>query len=225
MDFVTLYAGSIWPFSDIKMILSSCPKMASNLFDSSYGGNMKAKLKTKPARTDGARRENYYVIVPSPVGDLMLVADAAALKGVYFVGCKHLPAASKQWEPKAEHPILQSARKQLQEYFAGRRKIFSLPLSPIGTDFQTAVWKNIAVIPYGKTVSYSDLAQQAGQPEAIRAAGTSTGRNPISIIIPCHRVVGKNGGLHGFAGGLERKRQLLNLENPELELMAAKARH
>jgi len=153
-----------------------------------------------------------YSIVKSPIDDLMLVADDSALVGLYFVGRDHVPAASKGWSLNAQHPILQQAAKKLKEYFAGKRSEFSLPIRLIGTDFQKRVWRQIALIPYGETITYSTLAERAGAPEAIRAAGRSTGRNPVSIIIPCHRVVGKNGNLCGFAGGLERKQHLLALE-------------
>jgi methylated-DNA-[protein]-cysteine S-methyltransferase len=156
---------------------------------------------------------NYYSIINSPIGDLMLAADASALTGLYFVGCNHIPAARNGWARNAQLPILRQAAKQLQEYFAGTREKFSVPLRLAGTDFQEKVWREIALIPFGETISYSDLAKRAGAPEAIRAAGTNTGRNPVAIIIPCHRVVGKNGGMGGFAGGLERKRHLLELEN------------
>ena len=158
---------------------------------------------------------NHYSILKSPIGELMLVADDSALTGIYFVGCDHMPAASKGWKLDARHPVLQQAAKQLQEYFAGKREAFSVPLRSVGTDFQKSVWRQIARIGYGKTLSYSDLAKRAGAPEAVRAAGTATGRNPLAIIVPCHRVVEKNGGMGGFAGGLERKRHLLGIENPD----------
>jgi methylated-DNA-[protein]-cysteine S-methyltransferase len=157
----------------------------------------------------------YYSIIRSPIGDLMLVADNSALIGLYFVGCDHTPDANKNRALNAQHPVLRQAAKQLQEYFAGKRESFSLVLRLGGTDFQERVWREIALIPYGETISYSELAKRAGARQAIRAVGTSTGRNPLSIIVPCHRVVGKNGGLCGFAGGLQRKQQLLELENPD----------
>jgi methylated-DNA-[protein]-cysteine S-methyltransferase len=157
-----------------------------------------------------------YSILKSPIDDLMLVADASVLTGVYFVGCDHIPAASKHWTLNAQHSVLSQATKQLQEYFAGKRQNFSLPLRLAGTDFQQKVWQEIARIPYGETINYSELAKRAGAPQAIRAAGTTTGRNPVSIIVPCHRVMGKNGSMCGFAGGLERKRYLLSLENSEI---------
>jgi methylated-DNA-[protein]-cysteine S-methyltransferase len=161
------------------------------------------------------RKAHSYCAIKSPIGELRLAADDTALTGLYFAGCKHIPATRKQWTLDARHPVLLEAAKQLGEYFAGKRATFSLPLRLVGTDFQERVWNEIALIPHGETVSYSELAKRAGKPLAIRAAGTSTGRNPISIIIPCHRVMGKNGGLHGFAGGLDRKRRLLGIENQD----------
>ena len=160
---------------------------------------------------------NYYSILKSPINDLMLVTDGSALIGLYFFGCDHLPAASRHWELDPKQPVLRQAARQLQEYFAGKRTDFTLPLRLSGTDFQTRVWRQISRIPYGKTISYSTLAKRAGAPQAIRAAGTTTGRNPLSIVIPCHRVMGKKGELRGFAGGLERKRRLLELESWQSE--------
>jgi methylated-DNA-[protein]-cysteine S-methyltransferase len=158
-----------------------------------------------------------YSIINSPIDDLLLVADATALIGLYFVGCAHLPSASKHWRLDARHSVLLQAGKQLQEYFAGKRKAFSIPLRPWGTHFQETIWREIASIPYGATISYSELSKRAGTPQAIRAAGTATGRNPLSIIIPCHRVVGKDGRMCGFAGGLERKQHLLALETSNVD--------
>jgi methylated-DNA-[protein]-cysteine S-methyltransferase len=160
---------------------------------------------------------NYYSIVKSPINDLLLVADDGALTGLYFAGRDHIPAASKQWKFNAQHPVLKQAAKELQEYFAGKRTEFSVPLRLAGTDFQQRVWREISLIPYGETITYSDLAKRAGAPQAIRAAGAATGRNPVSVIIPCHRVMGKNGSMRGFAGGLDRKRHLLEHENSEGE--------
>ncbi|HZQ47794.1 MAG TPA: methylated-DNA--[protein]-cysteine S-methyltransferase [Verrucomicrobiae bacterium] len=166
----------------------------------------------KPTKASEENIMTHYSIVKSPIGDLMLVADASALTGLYFAGCDHIPAASQRWTRNAQHPVLQRAAKQLREYFAGKRTTFSLPLGLVGTDFQEKIWRQIALIPYGKTITYSDLARRVGATQAVRAAGTSTGRNPLSIVIPCHRVVGKNGSLCGFAGGLDKKHQLLEFE-------------
>ena len=162
--------------------------------------------------TTGKRIMKSYNTIKTPMGDLMLVANTSDLIGLYFVGCDHISAELKQWKRDAQHPILRQANVQLQEYFTGKRTEFSLPLHVTGTDFQERVWRQIALIPYGKTISYADLAHKAGKPKAVRAAGTNTGRNPLSIVIPCHRVIGKNGGITGYAGGLDKKRYLLELE-------------
>lgn len=162
---------------------------------------------------NATRKDLSCLTVGSPIGELLLAADESALTGVYYAGRKHVPAIHKHWKPDRKHPILIEAAAQLQDYFAGRRAGFDLPLRMTGTAFQKKVWKEIAQIPFGKTVTYGELARRVGSPTAIRAAGASTGRNPVSIIVPCHRVVGKNGSLTGFAGGLERKRHLLKLEN------------
>jgi methylated-DNA-[protein]-cysteine S-methyltransferase len=142
----------------------------------------------KQKKTIGKNIVNHYSIIKSPIGDLMLVANDSALIGLYFAGHDPIPAASKDWKLHGQHPVLRQAAQQLHEYFAGKRKEFSLPLRLSGTDFQEKVWRQIALIPYGETISYSVLAQRAGAPQAIRAAGTNTGRNPVAIIIPCHRV-------------------------------------
>jgi methylated-DNA-[protein]-cysteine S-methyltransferase len=153
-----------------------------------------------------------YSILKTPMGDLLLVANETELIGLYFDGCDHVPTARSTWTLDPQHPILRQAGKQLREFFEGKRTSFSLPFRFAGTDFQERVWREIARIPYGKTISYSELARRAGKPQAIRPAGMNTGRNPLSIVIPCHRVVGKDGGITGYAGGLEWKRHLLNLE-------------
>jgi methylated-DNA-[protein]-cysteine S-methyltransferase len=155
---------------------------------------------------------NYYSILKSPLDDLLLVANPTALTGVYFLGSAHVPAARADWVLDSRHPILEQASEQLRDYFNGAKTGFSVPLHFAGTDFQMRVWRQIALIPFGQTITYSDLAERVGTPNATRAAGTATGRNPLGIIIPCHRVVGKNGLLGGYAGGLERKRYLLALE-------------
>ena len=175
-------------------------------------------------RTETKNTMNSYSLINSPIGDIMLVADNSALIGIYFVGCDHIPAASGRWTLDPKHPVLQQAATQLDEYFAGKRTEFSLPLHLAGTEFQEKVWREIARIPYGETISYSDLAKRAGATHAIRAVGTSTGRNPVSIVIPCHRVVGKDGNMRGFAGGLERKRRLLDLEKPHQTALSSPMR-
>jgi methylated-DNA-[protein]-cysteine S-methyltransferase len=153
-----------------------------------------------------------FSTVSSPVGKLMLVADDSALTGLYFLECDHTPPDTRRWRHDPDHPLLRQTETELREYFDGSRQRFSLAVRPSGTQFQESVWREIARIPYGETISYSELASRAGAPQAVRAAGTSTGRNPVSIVIPCHRVMGKNGSMCGFGGGLDRKRFLLELE-------------
>jgi len=144
--------------------------------------------------------------------ELLLVATSTHLVGVYFSNHKNGPKLPRDWKLDPAHPILRQAGSELREYLEGKRTSFSVPISYNGTDFQNEIWKQIASIPFGATVTYSELAQRVGVPAAIRAAGTATGRNPLSIIVPCHRVVGKNGGRGGYVGGLNRKKRLLNNE-------------
>jgi len=153
-----------------------------------------------------------YSILKTPVADLMLVANETQLIGIYFNDCDHVPAEKRGWSHNPKMPVLVEATKQLREYFDGKRTEFTLPLHFEGTAFQERVWREIAAIPYGKTVSYSQLAHRAGKARAIRAAGTNTGRNPLAIVVPCHRVLTKGGSIGGYAGGLGRKRYLLELE-------------
>jgi methylated-DNA-[protein]-cysteine S-methyltransferase len=154
-----------------------------------------------------------YSILKTPMGDLMIVANEKELIGLYFTEGEHLPKSHKAWTLDPQHSVLKKAGKELQEYFAGSRTTFTFPSSSYGTDFQRRVWEEIAKIPFGETITYSDLAKRAGRPKAIRAVGTATGRNPLSIMVPCHRVLGKHGAIGGYGGGLARKRQLLKLEN------------
>jgi methylated-DNA-[protein]-cysteine S-methyltransferase len=154
----------------------------------------------------------YFDCVPSPLGGLVLATDGVALTGVWFDGQRYQPPMVTGWQRRRDLPLLHRAAAELAEYFAGRRKRFALPVAPCGTPFQRAVWQAIAAIPYGETIAYRDLAARVGRPESIRAAGAATGRNPLSIVIPCHRIVGANGALTGYAGGLDRKRALLALE-------------
>lgn len=149
----------------------------------------------------------------SPVGPLTLVSDGAALAGVYFESQKHgAPPAG----PRGTDKIIDAARKQLDAYFAGKRTSFDVPLAPKGTAFQTRVWHALTKIPYGETTSYGAIANAIGSPKAVRAVGAANGRNPIPIIIPCHRVIGANGSLTGFGGGMARKELLLDLERGAL---------
>lgn len=141
----------------------------------------------------------------SPIGLLEIRGEDEYVTAVYFV-----EEATEEVSPS---PAVQQCALQLDEYFAGKRKDFDLPLLPAGTDFQHRVWAQLQRIPFGETISYLTLAKQLGDPKCIRAAGTANGKNPISIIIPCHRVIGTNGKMIGYGGGLWRKKWLLNYEN------------
>jgi len=147
----------------------------------------------------------------SPHGTMLLTATPKGLAGVYFKGQKHVPK-KREWQRDTRHPLLRQARRELREYFAGRRKRFEVRLDPRGTAFQRSVWKSISKVGFGRTMTYGELARRAGHPGSARAAGAATGRNPLGIIVPCHRIVGSNGSLTGYAGGLQRKRALLALE-------------
>ncbi|MDD2055995.1 methylated-DNA--[protein]-cysteine S-methyltransferase [Pseudomonas sp. GD03860] len=151
----------------------------------------------------------YYRYLPSPLGPLLLAGDEHGLHLVHMDAAQpwELPT---QWQPAGSQ--LDEVARQLDEYFAGTREQFQLKLAPQGTAFQREVWAALQRIPYGTTCSYGDLAQQINRPRAVRAVGTANGANPISIIVPCHRVIGSNGTLTGYAGGVERKQLLLELE-------------
>lgn len=152
--------------------------------------------------------------MPSPLGEILLVANVRgdALRGLYLEGQKYFPEDAARWTASPRLPLFRDAIAQLGEYFAGKREHFRIPLEPAGTAFQRAVWREIARVPYGTTISYSELARRCGRPSAVRAAGAATGRNPITVIVPCHRIVGSGGALTGYAGGLVRKRVLLAIE-------------
>ncbi|WP_442113055.1 methylated-DNA--[protein]-cysteine S-methyltransferase [Pseudomonas sp. NUPR-001] len=151
----------------------------------------------------------YYRYQPSPLGPLLLAGDQ---QGLHLL---HMDAA-QPWElPQSWMPAgnqLDAVARQLEEYFAGEREVFDVRLAPLGTPFQQEVWQALQRIPYGTTCSYRDLAEHIGRPRAVRAVGTANGANPIAIIVPCHRVIGSNGTLTGYAGGVERKQMLLELE-------------
>jgi methylated-DNA-[protein]-cysteine S-methyltransferase len=144
-------------------------------------------------------------IVPSLIGDLTVTADPHGITGLYMEGDAHALAMA----PVTDNPLLVEARAQLDAYFAGRLIVFDLPLSLGGTPFQQRVWARLLTMPFGRTTSYGALAAALGQPTAMRAVGLANGRNPVSIIVPCHRVIGAAGSLTGYGGGIERKRWLL----------------
>ncbi|MEL6760857.1 MAG: methylated-DNA--[protein]-cysteine S-methyltransferase [Myxococcota bacterium] len=155
-----------------------------------------------------------YAIFPSPIGRLLVAGTEDGLCELQMMDSDKGHTPRSDWAPDAEH--FTAVRLQLEEYFAGERQRFDLALAPVGTPFQTLVWRKLLEIPYGQTTSYGELARRIGRPRAVRAVGAANGRNPISVIVPCHRVIGADGGLTGFGGGLERKRYLLQLESGPL---------
>ena len=153
-----------------------------------------------------------YARIATPQGTLLATARDGALTGLYFENQKYFPAPDPGWIEDPQASPLPECARQVREYFEGTRTAFELPLAPEGTDFQRRVWNEIARIPFGETITYSELATRAKAPGSARAAGAATGRNPISIVVPCHRVVGTDGSLTGYAGGLHRKTRLLEME-------------
>jgi methylated-DNA-[protein]-cysteine S-methyltransferase len=149
--------------------------------------------------------------IPTPLGDVLLARTASGLAGAWFDGQKAYPDGMNA--PRGDDdPLLREARKQLGEYFAGQRRNFDLPLDLRGTGFQREVWRALLRVGFGQTSSYGAIALEIGSPRAVRAVGGAVGRNPISVIVPCHRVLGGDGSLTGYAGGLQRKSALLRLE-------------
>lgn len=153
-----------------------------------------------------------YMYMDSPVGALKLVAHDQALVAVMWDNEDHKRVRLAELIEDRQHPMLLRVKKQLEQYFTGQRQQFDLPLDFQGTDFQQQVWQALLTIPYGEKRSYKDIAVQIGNEKAVRAVGAANGRNPISIIAPCHRVIGSSGALVGFAGGLDKKQILLSLE-------------
>jgi methylated-DNA-[protein]-cysteine S-methyltransferase len=153
-----------------------------------------------------------YARIPTTLGPMYATMQGDAITGLYFEAGRHAPAIAADWREDALAAPFVALTRQLQEYFTGARREFDLPMAPQGTAFQRRVWNEIARIPFGQTITYAQLAARAGAPEAVRAAGAATGRNPLSIVVPCHRIVGSDGSLTGYAGGMERKRRLLELE-------------
>ena len=162
----------------------------------------------------------HYKLMPSPVGELTLVARDGKLSAILWEVERANRVRLGELIEAHDSPVLLETERQLQEYFAGTRNQFELALDFTGTDFQKQVWQALLTIPFGETRSYSQIAEQIGNPKAVRAVGAANGRNPISIIAPCHRVVGASGGLTGFAGGLEAKQYLLTLEDRSQAKMA-----
>ena len=158
-----------------------------------------------------------YMYMDSPVGALKLVAHDHALVAVMWDNENHKRVRLAELVENQQHPMLHQVKQQLEQYFAGERQQFDLPLDFQGTAFQQQVWQALLEIPYGETRSYKQIAVQLGNEKAVRAVGAANGRNPISIIAPCHRVIGSGGALVGFAGGLDKKQILLSLEQGQIQ--------
>ena len=159
----------------------------------------------------------FYTRIASPVGPLLLAGDGDGLRRVSFESSRRFVAPATGWI-EDDKPFSQ-VMEQLDAYFAGKLKKFNLPLALAGTPFQLSVWRGLTTIPYGETISYGQLATRIGNPKAVRAVGSANGSNPLPIIIPCHRVIGSNGNLTGFGGGLPIKKQLLALESKQGNLL------
>jgi methylated-DNA-[protein]-cysteine S-methyltransferase len=160
--------------------------------------------------TAAEARTLIYDVVPAPIGRLIVASDGDAIPGVWMANAS--PGDPTWSSCRGVDPLLVEARRQLAAYFAGALRTFTLPLAPNGTDFQRRVWRTLEAISYGTTISYAELARRVGNTTAVRAVGAANGRNPIPIIVPCHRVIGSDGSLTGFGGGLDRKRWLLQHE-------------
>lgn len=157
--------------------------------------------------------KTYYTLVDSAIDPLLVTSDGAALTGLYMAAYRGAPVALPEGAVRADAlPVLVKAREELQAYFRGELSVFTVPVVLSGTPFQRRVLEELQRIPYGQTISYGELARRIGRPAAVRAVGAANGRNPISIIVPCHRVIGASGALTGFGGGLPRKQKLLQLE-------------
>jgi methylated-DNA-[protein]-cysteine S-methyltransferase len=158
-----------------------------------------------------------YRLLDSPIGPLLLAGDSTGLRFLLFGRGRRPAAASPDWEP--DGGLLDEPARQLTAYFGGRLREFDVPVAPEGTPFQRRVWAALQQIPYGNTLSYAELARRVGNPKAVRAVGLANGANPIAIIIPCHRVIGSNGSLTGYGGGLGTKQALLALERGQRTLL------
>ena len=165
-----------------------------------------------PNAKHSLRKDHVYKIVPSPVAALKLVASDDGLAAILWENDRPGRVRLNIVGEDRNHPVLLETERQLKDYFSGRRKAFDLKLDFAGTEFQKKVWQALLTIPFGETRSYAQIAEQIGAPKAVRAVGAANGRNPISIVAPCHRVIGSGGELTGFAGGLKTKAHLLGLE-------------
>jgi methylated-DNA-[protein]-cysteine S-methyltransferase len=154
----------------------------------------------------------FYDIFQSPIGKITIASDGSSITELHIEDDKYFLQIPADWQRDTSNSVLKQAKQELQEYFDKKRTKFSIPLSPEGTMFQKAVWKALEAIPSGTTVTYMQIAKQLKKPEAIRAVGSAVGRNPLCIFIPCHRVMGSDGKFHGYVAGIERKKNLLELE-------------
>jgi methylated-DNA-[protein]-cysteine S-methyltransferase len=160
----------------------------------------------------------YYTYINSPLQPLLIVSDGSALTGLYLDQQRYAPAVASDWVQEARAEPFGLAQTQLSAYFARELQEFDFPLMLHGTPFQLEVWRALLEVPYGSTTTYSELAHQIGRPRSVRAVGQANARNPISIIVPCHRVISSNGKLTGYGGGLDRKAALLALEGVMLQM-------
>jgi methylated-DNA-[protein]-cysteine S-methyltransferase len=179
--------------------------------------NHEGRKRTPRIALQSRRMTRSYTQIDSPLGPLLLSADEAGLREIHFVNGRHQVKPHPQWK-EDRGPLLETIR-QLNAYFAGDLESFDLQLAPEGTPFQREVWRRLCDIPYGETISYGELAGRMGNPKASRAVGLANGSNPIPIVIPCHRVIGSNGKLTGYGGGLPIKEKLLALERRQLRLL------
>ena len=166
--------------------------------------------------TTDRTQTTIYWTVDSPIGELLMTGDGEQLQRLHMQGARHPTRVGADWVRDSE-PFADLC-EQLDQYFGGERREFDLDLDPHGSEFELRVWRALRQIPYGETESYGQLAERIGHPGSARAVGTANGRNPIAVVIPCHRVIGADGSLTGYAGGLERKRLLLDLEAPLAQL-------
>jgi methylated-DNA-[protein]-cysteine S-methyltransferase len=164
-----------------------------------------------------------WCVVPSPLGELLLIGDGSHLRGLWMESQEAWPRKQAEW--CWDEAPFRAVRRQLDEYFAGERRVFDLPLAPQGTAFRQRVWAELLRIPYGVTISYGELATRLGDAKASRAVGLANGRNPIAIIVPCHRVIGADGKLTGYAGGIDKKQWLLTWERSATAGESGRALH
>lgn len=162
-----------------------------------------------------APRRVVWTWIESPLGPMLVMSEGVALTGLHFHDDKYVPEIGAGWQRDDQLPLFVQARHEIAEYFAGERQAFSLPLAPHGTNWQRQVWQVLLTIPYGVTTNYGAMAATLGNRNASRAVGAANGRNPIAVVIPCHRAIGADGSLTGYAGGLHRKLALLKLEGAE----------